>query len=356
MLQLIPIIIGELQFRRIASSDEVMLRNVFGSLWPMMVEEADRRRERRRAARSMTNTDSTAAHPTAPVHPHRHHHQQQPQQRWPPIDPVLKSILRAQRDHDYAELSREQAFARSQNNLLSGAVGANEHSMAAKLAKLWTEQNGNVEPSQRILKLAAVLIHEQMVRRQKRAQRKSLRRRANAVAAARDAAAAVRAAPATPSATPAVENTSVFQVRRTGAAAVRSKRSTATATATAGGALVMDSNDVEIFDEDYSYDEMLPDDEALMFEDVGENYRQIVNADVDADQDVADEESAALDPTLVALRSDDVQLLRQMYGVAEPQDRSAGSVTELFKLADRHRELKRRNERNLFNRWRSFGN
>lgn len=335
MLQLIPVIIGELQFRRISSSDQAMLHSIFGSLWPLMVEEADRRRERRRAARSMTVADSTTSNPTLQLH-HQHIHQQQ--QHWPPIDPVLKSILRAQRDHDYAELSREQAYVRSQNSIVSGAAGADEHSMAAKLAKLWTEQNGNVEPSQRILKLAAILIHEQMVRRQKRAQRKSLRRHANAVAA-REAAAAAAIA----------EAASVLRVQRAGdAAAMRRKRAAAD---------IIDDTDN---DADYSYDDLsddsVDDEGAAMYEDVAEKGRTIISANAviegDAEDDDADDDSDAnsadLDPTLVALRSDDRQLLRHMYGVTVPQKRFGGSVTELFNLAARHREL---NDRRNARRW-----
>lgn len=313
MLQLIPVIIGELQARRIDDADQQMLHSVFGSLWQLMVDEAERR-QRRRAARSMDGSSS-----------------REDERQQPPIDPVLKSILRAQRDH---EVMQEQAYIR--NSLVRGSSGSiDEHGMSAKLAKLWNEQNGNVEPSQRILKLAAVLIHEQMMRRQSREQRKSLRRHANAVAAR--AAAAAAAASSSEETDDEEETAAVLRVRM--ASGARHKRA-------------LDVMDVQGNDADYNYvddSETMPDGDVMdMFEDVAEHGDS-------ENGGMSDGDDAKLDPTLLALRSDDEQLLRQMHGSAAQHDRYDGSVTELFNLAARHRMRKQRNREYLRDDWQTLG-
>lgn len=297
MLQLIPVIIGELQQRRIDDSEQTVLRTVFGSLWELMVEEADRR-QRKRAARSMA-VDSGSREDLNEAQPQRHQST---------IDPVLKSILRAQRDH---ELMQEPPYIRHTGLAATAVSGADEHGMAAKLAKLWNEQNGNVEPSQRILKLAAVLIHEQVQRKQSRAQRKASRRQAAAAAATSSEEELLRVRP------------------------VRHRRAAA---AVVAGAEETDSNEIEGNDEDYSYGDEEQSPAATVDADVLDMFED------DNGQRGYTAESDDLDPALLALRGDDEQLLRQMYGTAAPNDsRYGGSVKELFTLAAEHRLRKQQN-------------
>lgn len=314
MLQLIPVIISELQQRHIEEDDQRMLRAIFGSLWDLIVEEAQRR-QRKRAARSHGA--------------HRHHQHT----TTTTIDPVLKSILRAQRDHDQLNVNSNALLA-------SGAV--DEHGMAAKLAKLWNEQNNyNVEPSQRILKLAAVLIHEQVQRKQTRAQRRAMRR---------------TAAAATLMALTESELTQQQQQQQLELSSgeslsleeeallepkwrlrnMRHKRATAAA---ASVAVVDESPEpIEGNDEDYAYG-----DEENVAADVA------AAAATESDGEMfEDGEEADIDPTLLALRGDDEQLLRHMHGSAALRDETnSGSVSELFALAAEHRRRQRQNRNYL---------
>lgn len=318
MLELMPVIIGELRSHRIEPSERSMLHRVYGNLWPLMEAEAERRNRRRTATAS--------------------------DKRRPAADPVLKELLRAQRDRDWVQpehvFRRAAASAAGNANAHSSAaldgVAVDEQTMAAKLARLWTDQNGNVEPSQRILKLAAIMIHEHMMRREHhRAQRRSLRRRTNAaVAAAREAAKIVKADRS---------EAAVLRVR----VASRSKRAAIDiAEQTAGNTLdtATGANDRAKANEvgdDADYEYWDAEDESAAGGAASSSSSSHVKDMYDdaVERNAGGSDSDSLDPTLLALRGgNDEELLRQLYGPAPTNSGNSGAVSELFHLAEQHRQ------------------
>lgn len=118
MLQLIPVLIDELQAGHIDAGEQRMLHSLFGTLWELMQDEVDARRQ------------ASAG------------------------DPVLGDLLRA--------LQRLEA-----NGGRLPAVGGRNGSGAVvkkdgRFVNLWNRGDGggaDEEPAQRMLKLVAILIH-----------------------------------------------------------------------------------------------------------------------------------------------------------------------------------------------------
>lgn len=121
-LQLIPIIIYQMVGHQISNKDQAALIKVYGSLWPLIVKEADRLRSR--------------------------------SNQFIEMDLVLKEVLRAQQVQTYG---RQHALNRRSS---TNGLPNDQAPFASKLAANWDESNVHVEPSQRILKMAAVLIRE----------------------------------------------------------------------------------------------------------------------------------------------------------------------------------------------------
>lgn len=262
------------------------MAKVYGPIWQLIVDEADRRRNRRDKKAERTEMDS-----------------------------VLRSILRAQQVRRYGD---QHAL----NRRSSGLVGNNKDNrepFASHLAVNWDERNLNVEPAQRILKMAAVLIQEQLQEKQDQRMTKQPRKVSKRLAKAlREAVKLQRRLKAEAAAMATVQPALVQR---------RKRRSI--------GALEADLNDGQISmlrslmsddaEEDYDYENYLEEED----QEVDEPQRQ-------ATDDNSDYDGYAFDMTH-ALVEDDDALLRRMYGAPRRSQRNEGSILELFKIAAQHR-------------------
>lgn len=117
-LLLMPVLIDELQNERISTSEQSMLRTMYGPLWQLMVDEV-----------AVRNADKSNGDDS---------------------DPVLVSLLSALRRLE------------DDNGEFRGASHAEGAIEDVRFRNLWNGSSANVaedEPAQRLLKLVAILIH-----------------------------------------------------------------------------------------------------------------------------------------------------------------------------------------------------
>lgn len=137
VLQLIPVIIKKLKVHSINEEDQTLLKTIYGVLWQLITEEAER-------------TDSES------------------------MNPVLKELLNAQQiqlqkreNRQYendVEHNTVQRVAREKIQKRKPVPAA----AAMRLMKL--KMRRDVSPAQRLLKFSALLIHESVVRKQQQQQ------------------------------------------------------------------------------------------------------------------------------------------------------------------------------------------
>lgn len=286
MVQLIPVIIRQLHRGRIPARVQATLCKVFGNLWKLIVDEALRRRQKN-AAKDMKTAFTT------------------------PMNPVLRSIIRAQR-----------AYRPVMNDIYHNTVAQLQRNANAAIAlKLNGQYKQPSELSQRILKVAALLIQQSLQQGNAGEPEKSSTDDLEEFQAAEPFGAVLHLA---------------FPRNIDGAKA-RHKRVKRNVLYDLGDfnedqrtALeALFSND----DDDENYDE---DDVQI------ENGFVVSGGDSDAisEQTNADYADYAFDVTAVG--DDGDEMLRQMYGTPDYNDYD-GSISELFNLAASHNIRKQRN-------------
>lgn len=296
-LRLIPMIITQEELHQIGETDRMALAKVYGSIWPLIVDEAERRRTRRSERTEM--------------------------------DSVLRSILKAQQVRKYGD--KHAVNRRSSSSSSAGAWAMGVEPFSSQLAANWDEMNVHVEPSQRILKMAAVLIQEQKAERQ-RANKRPRQVSKKLIKAMREAAKVQRRMRA---------EIAAMATRQPVAMAPRTKRSLSGD----DGSLEEDLNDGQIS----MLRSLMGDDGEDDYDDYSDNYLE----ELEEQQQVDEPHRQTADPTedyddyafdmTHALVEDDDALLRRMYGTPRRSHKNDGSILELFKLAAKHR---RRAERN----------
>lgn len=276
MVQLIPVIIRQLQRGRVPVKVQANLRKVFGNLWKLIVDEALRRRQKN-AAKNMKSAFLA------------------------PMNPVLRSIIRAQRDY------------RPVTNDIYHNTVAQLHRNAIAF-KLNGQYNQPSELSQRILKVAAMLI-QQSLQQNNAGQRQK----------------------------PATDYTQEVQEPfgavlhlafpdNIDSAKTRHKRVKRN--------VLNDLGDIN--------DDQRTALQALIGDDDEENYDDLEIANkVSGDDGVAASRQSNADYAdyafdVTAVGDDGDELLRQMYGAPEYNDYD-GNISELFNLAASHSWRKQRN-------------
>lgn len=285
MVQLIPVIIRQLQRGRVPDTVQATLRKVFGNLWKLIVDEALRRRQKN-AAKDMKSAFMT------------------------PMNPVLRSIIRSQRE--YRPVT---------NDIYHNTVAQLQRNANAAIAfKLNGQYKRPAELSQRILKVAAMLIQQSL-------------QQGNAVQQEYTSTDDIK---------------ELQEVEPFGAflhlefpenidnAKTRHKRVKRNVL-----------NDLSDFNEDQrvALQALIGDDDNENYDDddaeIGNSFG-VSGDDGDAvsRQANADYTDYAFDVTAVG--DDGDQMLRQMYGAPDYND-YGGSISELFNLAARHSLRKQRN-------------
>lgn len=147
ILRMIPAVIKRLKKHKLSESDQNLLRSTFGDLWQLIEEEANR----------LPNID---------------------------INPLLKPLLYAQRKHR----NKRKSFHHIGNDIEFNTIDqifrskpfAARNAVPRGLAKL--RMRTNLSPAQRLLKVAAILIHDSLVRNYRvptRRKSKEIRKRMN---------------------------------------------------------------------------------------------------------------------------------------------------------------------------------
>lgn len=280
MVQLIPVIIRQLQRGRVPVPIQATLRKVFGNLWKLIVDEALRRRQKT-AAKDMKTLFTT------------------------PMNPILRSIIRAQRE--YRPVT---------NDIHHNTVAQLQRNTNAAIAfKLSGQYKQPSERSQRILKVAAMLIQQNLQQGDAGQQHIASTADMHGVQEAEPFGAVLHLA--------FPENVDGAKTRHK-----RVKRKVL--------------NDLADINEDQrtALQALIGDDE--------ENYNDMENGngyvvsgdDAVSRQSNADYADYAFDVTAVG--DDGDEMLRQMYGATDFNDYD-GSISELFNLAASHSLRKQRN-------------
>lgn len=139
VLQLIPVIIKQLKENAMAASDQQILTVIFGDLWQLIDEEATRPRNE-------------------------------------PINPVLKALLHAQELHWNRRQMRQSQFHNDfEHNTVDKIVRKGHFKRTDKIPKSLAKVKtlDHIAPSQRLLKVAALLIHKTIMRKQNQVQKKN---------------------------------------------------------------------------------------------------------------------------------------------------------------------------------------
>lgn len=296
-LQLIPVIIDQAEDRRISETDQAALAKVYGPIWKLITDEADRRRNRKREPHTL-------------------------------MDGVLRAILRAQENKKY---SNQHALNRRSS--ADSATSKGFEPFASHLAINWDKKNRKVEPSQRILRMAAVLIQEQQLDRQiemlVNRPRKLSRRLAKMLREVKLQRRLVKEKEAIAAAKPIL-----FHKRQ--------RRSIDGLDDELNGdqmqmlRSLMSTGSDEEYDYDYENDNDLGDGEQ-----VDEPQREM---EEEEDDNSSDYDGYALDMTQVMVEDDDA-LLRRMYGAPRPMPKKQISVLELFRLAAQHQRRAERDSK-----------
>lgn len=303
MIQLIPVVIGQLLHHRLTVTEQTSLQQVFGSLWPLISDEAKRRSDKIRYKTGDRTEPANA------------------------VNPVLRAILRAQRSFF--------ADATTTNDIYHNTVGqllrTDRDAIARKLAAHWRRQrngaaaaadNEMLEPSQRILKIAAILIHEQMMQKEQRKRPKmEIVKKDQAAAAAAMLHLELEAAAATNE----VKDSSMQRRRRRGKRDVLDVLGELSASElSALNALI---GDEDIYDDDMDEADAADNNNGR----ANDNDMFGMSADSFNKRNTADYQDYAFDVTAA---DDGDDLLRRMYGTVD--DDYDGSVSELFQLATTH--------------------
>lgn len=146
MLHLMPVVIKELLLDNVDVADKTTLKTIFGNLWPLIIKEANRQRHK------ITKLENVMA---LPMHP------------------IMRLLLRAERNlfNSQQEIHRNNDI---KHNTLKQLATNEYDKITMKLAKHWMNKKNEVSPAERILKLAAILIRQHLLKDPKRQQHKSL--------------------------------------------------------------------------------------------------------------------------------------------------------------------------------------
>lgn len=285
MVQLIPVIIRQLQRGRIPVNVQATLRKVFGTLWKLIVDEALRRRHKNAAK------DMKSAFPT-------------------PMNPVLRSIIRAQRD--YRPITND-----IYHNTVAQLQRKANAAIALKLNEQWKQPS---ELPQRILKVAAMLIQQSLQHENAGQQQKPSTVNIEEVQEAEPFGAILHLA------FPGNIDGAKMRHKRVRRNVLHDLSDINEEQRNALQALIGNDND-----ENYDEDDLPIENGIAVSGDDG---------DAISRQSKADYADYAFDVTAVG--DDGDEMLRQMYGAPDYNDYD-GSISELFNLAASHNLRKQRN-------------